>query len=172
MLTNAWGVMTDGVRVLAADPGANKLFTAAFTCTQEAPLRLWPVITTHAFWERARQTLSSERTEEREGEEGSSSPRGFFGLGGLGSADVVAEEASPWLAEGSGRDTHAPQTGEANFQHPKQRRYPRRSDHPKCACVHSGELCRQLDFKQKANIKLWVTATFDLRLLHPKVGHK
>lgn len=31
--TRAWEVMTVGVRVLVADPGASKLFTAAFTCT-------------------------------------------------------------------------------------------------------------------------------------------
>lgn len=31
VLTRAWDVMTVGVRVLVADPGASKLLTAAFT---------------------------------------------------------------------------------------------------------------------------------------------
>lgn len=32
VFTRAWEVMTVGVSVLAADPGANKLLTAALTC--------------------------------------------------------------------------------------------------------------------------------------------
>lgn len=62
-------MMTVGVRVLAADPGASKLFTAALT-------------------------LSSERPGGREGEEGSSRPRGFFGLGGATSDEVVTGGAA------------------------------------------------------------------------------
>lgn len=31
-VTSAWEVMTVGVSVLVADPGASKLLTAAFTC--------------------------------------------------------------------------------------------------------------------------------------------
>lgn len=39
-LTKECGVMTDGVSVLVADPGANKLLTAAFTCKHKQCLRL------------------------------------------------------------------------------------------------------------------------------------
>lgn len=65
----AWEVMTVGVSVLVPDPGANKLLTAAFT-------------------------LSRDRPGGREGEEGSSRPLGFFGLGGAASeVDVTGEVA-------------------------------------------------------------------------------
>lgn len=40
--TRAWEVMTDGVSVLVADPGASKLFTAAFTYTRNRILCHWP----------------------------------------------------------------------------------------------------------------------------------
>lgn len=71
-------MMTVGVSVLVADPGANKLLTAAFT-------------------------LSRERPGGREGEEGSSRPRGFFGLGGAASevtVEVTAEEEVTGGTEG------------------------------------------------------------------------
>lgn len=62
-------MMTVGVSVLVADPGANKLLTAAFT-------------------------LSRERPGGREGEEGSSRPRGFFCFGGTASEDEAAGEVT------------------------------------------------------------------------------
>lgn len=61
-------MMTVGVSVLVPDPGASKLLTAAFT-------------------------LSRERPGGREGEDGSSRPRGFFGFGGMASeVDVTAKD--------------------------------------------------------------------------------
>lgn len=61
----AWEVMTVGVRVLVDAPGASRLLTAALT-------------------------LSRERPGGRDGEEGSSRPRGFFGLGGAASVTDTA----------------------------------------------------------------------------------
>lgn len=58
LLTNAWEVMTVGVRLLVLLPGASKLLTAALTLSIERP------------------------GGSREGLEGSSRTRGFFDLGG------------------------------------------------------------------------------------------
>lgn len=59
----AWEGMTVGVKVLVADPGASKLFTAAFTLSRDSP----------------------------GGSVGSSSPLGFFGLEGTLSDAVDTE---------------------------------------------------------------------------------
>lgn len=75
-LTRACEVITVGVRVLAALPGARRLFTAALTLSSESP--------------------GGSRVDE----DGSSSTRGFFDLGGCtscvlagGEADVVLESS-------------------------------------------------------------------------------
>ncbi len=62
------------------------------------------------------QTLSRERPGGREGEEGSSRPRGFFGLGGTASeAEVTggaaSEEDVTGGTEGSERQKERPETG-------------------------------------------------------------
>lgn len=83
--------MTVGVSELVADPGASKLLTAAFTCrwrTQTSDVRGIPCKDSQldiysAFC--TPLTLSSESPGGREGDDGSSRPRGFFGLGGRAS---------------------------------------------------------------------------------------
>lgn len=76
----AWEVMTVGVSVFVADPGANKLLTAAFT-------------------------LSSERPGGSDGEDGSSRPRGFFGLEGAASEEEeTAGVAAKAVSEDEGED--------------------------------------------------------------------
>lgn len=73
---SACEVMTVGVKVLVPDPGASKLFTAAFTLSRDSP----------------------------GGSVGSSSPLGFFGLEGALS-DVVDTETVEVQEEEEGTET-------------------------------------------------------------------
>lgn len=105
--------MTVGVSVLVDEPGANKLLTAALTCRTQKTGRdvtddEWTANNRAALLRVGgfgRRTLSRERPGGREGEEGNSRPRGFFGFGGATSDVVVtAEDAVAGGRAGSDRD--------------------------------------------------------------------